>query len=112
MAFVAAVHYFICVCTGLGNRPQFSHALSLHRLVESSGGLFCKRTVVDLVVSRSVHSVLKSVGCSAMNIDSQSFHTFVGLPIGLFNDLQISMIPKGGKLNISWDVEQKLVFFM
>ena len=52
------------------------------------------------------------VGSSSMNIDLQSFHTFVGLPIGRFNDLQISMIPKGGVLNISGDVEQQLMFFM
>ena len=40
------------------------------------------------------------VGSSSMNIDSQSFHTFGGLPIGHFNDLRISMIPKGGILDI------------
>ena len=43
---------------------------------------------------------------------SQSFDTFGGLPIGHFNDLQISMIPKRGILNISGDVEQKLMFFV
>ena len=52
------------------------------------------------------------VGSSSMNINSQSFDTFGGLPIGHFNDLQISKIPKGGILNISGDVEQKLMFFM
>ena len=44
--------------------------------------------------------------------DSQAFHTFGGLPIDHFNDLQISMIPNGGILNISGDVKQTLMFFM
>ena len=39
------------------------------------------------------------IGSSSMNIGSQSFDTFGGLPIGHFNDLQISMIPKGGIFN-------------
>ena len=39
------------------------------------------------------------VGSSSMNIDSQSFHTFGGLPIGHFHDLKVSMILKASFQN-------------